>query len=192
MKDFIKKYKLIIGIVLLAIILLIPIPIHSKTNGDVSYNAIMYQIKKVHKVNLNEKNGFKKGTIVRILGIKIYDNTKQDLSVKTADAVTMEIKKDTLSNTGVVVVITDKTGEPNTYGEEYRIDKKVGNEYKEADIILDGAYGFNLIAYSLNPDRKIEMYINWEWLYGKLPNGEYALYIKLNGVIYKTNRVYKF
>lgn len=187
MKKFIKKYKLIIGIILLAIILLVPIPIHSKTNGDVSYTAIMYQVKKIHKVNLNEKNGFKNGTIVKILGIKIFDNTKQNLSVKSAENITMEIKKDTLSNTGVVVTITDKSGESNIYGEDYRIDKKVDNKWVEADIVLDGEYGFNSIGYSLNLDHKIEMYVNWEWLYGKLANGEYRLVKKtVDGKYYFT------
>ena len=73
------KKKVIIGIcVLLAIILLVPIPVHLKDGGTIIYKAMVYQVEKVHRMVLEDisEDGYEDGTIIRIFGIEIYNDVK--------------------------------------------------------------------------------------------------------------------
>ena len=73
------KKKIIIGIcILLAIILLVPIPTHLKDGGTIIYKAVVYQVEKVHRMVLEDisEDGYEDGTIVRILGFEIYNDVK--------------------------------------------------------------------------------------------------------------------
>lgn len=73
------KKKVIIGIcILLAIVLLIPIPMHLKDGGTVVYNAVLYRVEKVHRIDTvsSEKIDYLEGTIVKIFGIEVYNDVK--------------------------------------------------------------------------------------------------------------------
>lgn len=73
------KKKVIIGIcILLAIVLLIPIPMHLKDGGTVVYNAILYRVEKVHRIDTKSTKeiDYLEGTIVKILGIEVYNDVK--------------------------------------------------------------------------------------------------------------------
>lgn len=92
-----------------------------------------------------------------------------------AFGVSMVIKDGTLTRTGATIIITDISGKGNVYGSEYRIDKLENGEWKEAKIIFEGNYGWNLIGYLVDENNKLEMDVNWEMLYGKLEDGEYRI-----------------
>lgn len=100
---------------------------------------------------------------------------KKSAELNEVNGVTMTIKKGTLNESGATIIITDKTGKENIYGQEYRIDKFENNNWKEMDIILNENYGWILLGYRVDKDNKLEMQINWEWLYGKLDSGEYRI-----------------
>ncbi len=74
-----KKVRISIC-VLLAIVLLIPIPMHLKDGGTITYNAVLYQVENVHTLNSNitsePENVYLEGIIVRILGIEVYNNVE--------------------------------------------------------------------------------------------------------------------
>ena len=73
------KKKVIIGLgALLAIVLLLPITLHLKDGGTVEYRAILYSVKKVHRINpdLGSEQRFLEGTIVEILGVKVFDDVR--------------------------------------------------------------------------------------------------------------------
>ena len=89
--------------------------------------------------------------------------------------VTMTIKEGTLTRTQATVIITDLSGDDNTYSDFFRIDKKENNKWKKLDVIVKGNYGFNSIGYTVNEDNILEMKIDWNWLYGELDTGEYRL-----------------
>lgn len=89
--------------------------------------------------------------------------------------VTMTIKEGTLTKTGATVIITDLSGNDNTYGDFFRIDKKENNKWQKLDVVVKGNYGFNSIGYGVNEDNILEMKIDWNWLYGELDTGEYRL-----------------
>ncbi|MDE6418992.1 MAG: hypothetical protein K2K87_00520 [Lachnospiraceae bacterium] len=69
-----KKTMIVLGI-LLAVILLVPIPIHYKDGGSVEYRAILYSVKSVHALApLDSGQTYYEGTVVTILGFKVFDN----------------------------------------------------------------------------------------------------------------------
>ena len=73
------KKKAMIGIcVLLAIILLVPIPMRLKDGGTVVYHAVLYQVEDVHRLGAVDTAGdeYLEGMIVRILGMEVYNSVE--------------------------------------------------------------------------------------------------------------------
>ena len=73
------KKKVMIGIcVLLAIVLLVPIPMRLNDGGTVVYRAVLYQVEDVHRLGAVDTAGdeYLEGMIVRILGMEIYNSVE--------------------------------------------------------------------------------------------------------------------
>lgn len=69
------KKKVIAAIcVLLAIVLLIPIPMRMKDGGTVTYQAVLYSVSDVHRLAPSEPGGYEEGIIIEILGMQIFNN----------------------------------------------------------------------------------------------------------------------
>ena len=60
--------------IILAVILLFPIPLRLKDGGTVKYQAILYCVSDVHRLNLESESGYQDGVIVRVLGMEIFNN----------------------------------------------------------------------------------------------------------------------
>ena len=68
-----------IGIcVLLATVLLVPIPMRLKDGGTVVYHAVLYQVEDVHRLGAVDTAGdeYLEGMIVRILGMEVYNSVE--------------------------------------------------------------------------------------------------------------------
>ena len=80
-----KKWLVIICIALV-LVMLIPIPLQMKDGGTVVYDAILYDIYDVHRIAPLEypkedrtyETGFIEGTIIKIFGIEVFNNTTVD------------------------------------------------------------------------------------------------------------------
>lgn len=73
------KKKAMIGIcVLLAIVLLVPIPMRLKDGGTVVYHAVLYQVEDVHRLGVVDtaEDEYLEGMIVRILGMEVYNSVE--------------------------------------------------------------------------------------------------------------------
>ena len=73
------KKKVMIGIcVLLAIVLLVPIPMRLKDGGTVVYHAVLYQVEGVHRLGAVDtaEDEYLEGMIVRILGMEVYNSVE--------------------------------------------------------------------------------------------------------------------
>ena len=73
------RKKVVTGIcILLAIVLLIPIPMRLKDGGTVVYHAVLYQVEDVHRLGAVDtaENEYLEGMIVRILGMEVYNSVE--------------------------------------------------------------------------------------------------------------------
>ncbi len=74
-----KKWITVIGVIV-ALVLLFPVPIRLKDGGTVQYTAILYKISDVRTMATVEdyENGkeFYEGIVVEIFGFEVYNNVK--------------------------------------------------------------------------------------------------------------------
>lgn len=68
-----KKTIIIMCVVAVALILLVPVPMHLKDGGSVKYSALLYSVTDVHRMD-PVMDGYEEGTIIKILGFKVYNN----------------------------------------------------------------------------------------------------------------------
>lgn len=69
------KKKIIVAIsILLAIVLLCPIPMQLKDGGTVKYQALLYSISDVHRLTPSTESGYEEGLIIEILGMQVFNN----------------------------------------------------------------------------------------------------------------------
>ncbi len=92
----------------------------------------------------------------------------------------MEIKEGTLTKTTATILITDNNEDPYSYGEWYRIDKKVNGEWKELDTINGNSVPE--IALPMLEYGKVERNLDWSEIYGQLDKGEYRIVKRPVGV----------
>lgn len=71
-----KKAVVIIIFAVVMAILLIPVPLHLKDGGTIVYQAVLYSVSDVHSLNPDKPDGYDDGTIIRILGIEVYNNVE--------------------------------------------------------------------------------------------------------------------
>ena len=71
------KQKIIIAVcILVAIVLLIPIPMRMKDGGTVKYQAVLYSVSDVHCLAPSAGSGYEEGLIIEILGKQVFNNVK--------------------------------------------------------------------------------------------------------------------
>ena len=86
---------------------------------------------------------------------------------------------DGLTTSGAIIKCTqsggEATGELHT-GSWYILENWTQeNGWKEMPYVIDGEIGWNDIAWIIPMNDTIELEVNWEWLYGKLPVGKYRI-----------------
>lgn len=73
-----KKAKIII-LILASIILLTPIRMNLKDGGSVRYKALLYEVTKIHQLDIIENDDrvkpYIEGLEIKILGMRVYKNT---------------------------------------------------------------------------------------------------------------------
>ena len=76
------KKKIIIAIaIVIAVVLLFPIPIRCKDGGTVKYQAVLYCVSDVHRfAPLENDVGYEDGIIIEIFGIEVFNNVTPSIS----------------------------------------------------------------------------------------------------------------
>ena len=158
------------------LILLFPIPMRLRDGGTVVYKSLLYQVYDVNSLNEWCSSGYSEGIIVELFGKRVYENVSCDIIDRSYEVlgVSMKVKDNTLTNTGMVVIIEDLNDEKYTYGELFHIEKKEGDKWVELTPITDD-YGFNEIGYLVGDDNTLEMKQEWFNIYGYLYSGKYRL-----------------
>ena len=120
--------------------------------------------------------------IVCIIGIVVMSLLKtNEAEFNPLDNVTMEIVDGTLTNTGATIVITDLSGEDNTYGAWYRIDKLEDGKWYELEDKIAGENAWIAIGYKTDENNQLQLDIGWEGLYGALESGKYRIVKDFSG-----------
>lgn len=76
--------------------------------------------------------------------------------------------------TGIQVEIFNNTDERICYSDDYKLQKWNGKEWEDVPYVIDN-WAFNQPAYPVEAGTSRQESIDWEWLYGKLPDGIYLL-----------------
>ena len=113
-----------------------------------------------HTIDSNEKSSL------------IEEDLKAENAYFDENGVQIGINKDSISNTGVEIIITNTGGDPGGWGESYSIEKKVNNSWERVSPISDVM--FTDIAFQ-SPYYYLKEKINWEKFYGKLSPGIYRI-----------------
>ena len=95
---------------------------------------------------------------------------KSDIKISQND-VTMTIKDGTLTNKSVTLVLTNNSDKNFQYGNPYEIEIKKNGEWHKINAELD----FTLPAFHLLSKESIDIELDWENGYGKLPKGTYRI-----------------
>ncbi len=79
-----------------------------------------------------------------------------------------------ISLTGATITIKDTNESKYLYEEWYVIEKEIdGKMYSIPTKVKD--YGFNSKVYTVDENNEVKFVIDWEWLYGELPQGSYRI-----------------
>lgn len=98
----------------------------------------------------------------------------------TLNEVNIEIKKDTLTKSGVTIIITNNTDSSMAFDEGYRIDKREDGQWSKVKTKNKNT----IIGFIINEVRgkeSIEEKINWSKLYGTLRKGNYRIVKEIYG-----------
>ena len=86
---------------------------------------------------------------------------------------------DNLTSSGAIIKCTQSGGEPTgeLHTDSWYILENWTQEngWKEMPYIIDGVIARNDIAWIIPMEDTLELEVNWEWLYGKLPDGKYRI-----------------
>lgn len=105
------------------------------------------------------------------------DAVASDSSVRYDWGITL--KAENVTPTGLTLVCTQSGGEDLAEletGSFFVVQKKKSSKWKDVDyIVKKDEIGWTMEAYTV-PKEKTDTYdVDWEWLYGKLPSGDYRI-----------------
>ncbi|MEA4823590.1 MAG: immunoglobulin-like domain-containing protein [Clostridiaceae bacterium] len=86
----------------------------------------------------------------------------------------MQVKDGTATPSGVTITLKNVTDTEYTYGESYTVQRKTVNGWIDVEPVIE-KYAFNSVGYMLSAMGSEEIIIDWEWLYGKIPAGDYRI-----------------
>lgn len=93
----------------------------------------------------------------------------------------LSLKEDTLTPTSITLVITNNSNAYDfVYGEDYGIETYTNHEWNEVPALKD--HVVYTIAYTIHPNSSKDMEIDWEWIYGELPKGNYRIVKSFNKI----------
>ncbi|MDZ4133347.1 MAG: immunoglobulin-like domain-containing protein, partial [Dethiobacteria bacterium] len=97
------------------------------------------------------------------------------ITVNNLEGVTMTVREETVSSTGLTLAFVNNSDQQCIYGEHYVLEKKINQGWYQVPVVVEGDYGFDDIGYDLAPDEEKEWDVDWEWLYGSLDAGDYRI-----------------
>jgi hypothetical protein len=90
------------------------------------------------------------------------------------DGVVLEIKENTLTNTGLTLIIKNVAPNKYAWGSSYWVEKQINNNWEPVPD-LGGNYGWTMEMRILQRSSITEEEIHWEWWLGELSSGDYRI-----------------
>ena len=107
--------------------------------------------------------------------VNTIDNGQNDTKLnRNTNNVTIEVDNTTISPESVTIIITDNNTEHFAWGVEFRVQKKVNEEWEDLEYVSDDLSWID-IAYEVNEDNQLTLKLDIEKYYGKLSNGIYRI-----------------
>lgn len=113
------------------------------------------------------------------INTNFVNNTKNEISGEIdysidIGKVTIEADKSTITPTSISIIITNNNENMLSYGEEFKIQKKINEEWKDLDYASDKLY-WNTIALVTKGNSQSTKKLDIEHYYGELDNGTYRV-----------------
>ena len=150
-----KSKKIIIGILIVLIIV-------------VAYKIIEKSVTNRADFNFAVEN-------ISSSPVNTIDNGQNDTELnRNTNNVTIEVDNTTISPESVTIIITDNNTEHFAWGVEFRVHKKVNEEWEDLEYVSNDLSWID-IAYEVNEDNQLTLKLDIEKYYGKLSNGIYRI-----------------
>ena len=150
-----KSKKIIIGILIVLIIV-------------VAYKIIEKSVTNRADFNFAVEN-------ISSSPVNTIDNGQNDTKLnRNTNNVTIEVDNTTISPESVTIIITDNNTEHFAWGIEFRVQKKVNEQWEDLEYVSDDLPWID-IAYGVNEDNQLTLKLDIEKYYGKLSNGIYRI-----------------
>ena len=107
------------------------------------------------------------GTVLLIFTL----NSSLYKDINTYEGLVMSADSDTVTSSGMTLSFENTSGKEFIYGDSYTIERYRMGRWCTVKPVVQG--GFNDIGYHVSRDSSWE--VDWEWLYGNLPPGEYRI-----------------
>ena len=154
-----KSKKIIIGILIVLIIVV---------GIVVAYKIIEKSVTNRADFNFTVEN-------ISSSPVNTIDNGQNDTELnRNTNNVTIEVDNTTISPESVTIIITDNNTEHFAWGIEFRVQKKVNEQWEDLEYVSDDLSWID-IAYEVNEDNQLTLKLDIEKYYGKLSNGIYRI-----------------
>ena len=132
---------------------------------------------------LEEKNNISSVTNITLpsngnIDTDFVNNTKNEISGEIdysidVNNVKIEVDKNTITPTSISIIITNNNENELTYGEEFKIQKKINGEWKDLNYLPNTIW--NAMAYITKGNSQTTKKLNLEYTYGELGKGTYRV-----------------
>jgi len=109
--------------------------------------------------------------------ITVMDNKEEAANIveNPLEGVILEIKENTVSNTGLTLIINNVAPNNYAWGSDYLVEKAISSSWEPVPDILDGNYCWTSELRILQGNSITELEIDWGWLHGELSPGHYRV-----------------
>jgi hypothetical protein len=105
----------------------------------------------------------------------VFKGIQLDILSPNTDSGVDMIVNSVVSPKSIYITLDNKSDKKYTYGSDFALYVYKNDSWEEVQPIID-SWGFNEEGYYLLPHSETEeIFIDWSWLYGELPDGDYLI-----------------
>ena len=116
----------------------------------------------------------KKLTAILLLLMAVLGGCARESAYQPAGVENVTMTVSDVTPAGATVEIRDDNREPFVYGSWFQLQREKDGVWYEVKTKLSD-YGFDEMGWLTDNRGRLTMTVDWEWLYGKLPQGHYRI-----------------